>query len=1311
MEFRVLGPLEILDDSGGVVDLRAAKERSLFLSLLLRANEVVSSERLIDDIWGERRPESAVNVIQTYVSHLRRLLQPGHPSTNHALILTRAPGYLLRLEPGQLDRDRFDTLVAEARSQDDPERAVELLRAALGLWRGPPLQEFALEDFARAEIARLEDLRLSVIGERIELELRLGRHADLVGELEALVAEYPLREQLRGQLMRALYGSGRQAEALEAYKETRRLLVEELGIEPSLPLRELEQAMLRQDAALEPPTPVVPPEQTHGETSDETESTVARPKLPDVRKTVTIVFSDLVDSSRLSRQLDPEAHRNLLARYFGEMSDVVERHGGIVEKYIGDAVMAVFGVPVLHEDDALRAVRAAVEMREALNVLNDELERSWGIRLAARIGVNTGEVIAGDHSQGHLFVTGKAVNVAKRLEEAAETHEILIGEDTHRLVRDAVLVERGNSRTVKHGDAVDGLSLLAVFAHAPGRFRRFDSPFVGRERQRSALQSVYGNAVSDRACHLLTVLGGAGVGKSRLVQEFVEALGNEVTVLRGRCLPYGEGITYWPLAEVVKDVARAAGQDPGEQSVAIATRLAGEDKAELIAERIAAALGLGVPRGGTSEETFWAVRKLFEALARTGPLVVVFDDVHWAERTFLDLVEHIALYSRDVPILLICIARPELLDTRPDWSGGKLNATSILLEPLSDEESRQLISNLLDRAPLPSEAESRIAAAVEGNALFAEEMVAMLVDDQLLTREDDHWVVSADLSDLPVPSSIQALLAARVEGLPADQWAIVTAASVEGTVFHRGAVRALTPDSFEPTLELSLMDLVRRDVIRPAFADFPSEEAYRFRHTLIREAAYRSLSKSTRADLHERFAGWLERAAGERLREFEEIVGYHLEQAYRCRAAIGSIDTHTATLATRSAQRLESAGRRALARSDLPAAIGLLERAADLLALDAPRRAALLPELGAALIEAIQLDEAEPVLAEARQLAAAAGDARADSHALVQQQFLQLRRVDEGATEEGTRVVETVIPVFETFRDEHGLCRARRLEALMQWNMARAAAAADAWDKAAEHARRAGDEDERNEILSWVASSMFFGPTPVHQGIRRCEEIRAEVVGNPGSEAWALRSLAGLHAMVGRFELARRLLAEANGIFEELGQTLSSSALDIDGIVELLAGDLDAAEGRLRAGYLALEKVGDRNFRPTTAAHLAEVLYAQGRDEEAAPLTETSEQLAAKDDLLTQVVWRRVRAKVIAGQGRYDEAEELAQEAVTISESTDFLNTRADALIDLAHIHRRAGRLDEARTAVAKGIALYEEKGNRVAVEHGRAHLAVLQQT
>ena len=1122
MEFRVLGQLEILDDSGGVVHLRPAKERALLLSLLLLPNEVVSSGSLIDHIWGEQRPESAANMIQTYVSHLRRLLQRGWPHTSNGVILTRTPGYLLRVEPGELDRDRFDALVAEARSHDDPARAIELLREALGLWRGPALQEFAFADFARTEIARLEDLRLSVVEERVGLELRLGRYADLVGELEALVAAHPLREQLRAQLMRGLYGSGRQAEALQVYKDARRLLVDEFGIEPSLLLRELAQAILRRDAVLEPEAFPMASAKALPVTPAEPQPAVESARVADVRKTVTIVFSDLVDSSRLGLQLDPEAHRNLLRRYFDEMREVVERHGGMVEKYIGDAVMAVFGIPGLHEDDALRAVRAAFEMREVLAALNDDLERDWGVRLAARIGVNTGEVITGDHSQGHLFVTGKPVNIAQRLEEAAETSEILIGEATHRLVRDAVLVERGGTRTVKHGEVIDALGLLAVFEHTPGHLRRFDSPFVGRERHRATLQSAFGNAVSDRACHLLTVLGDAGVGKSRLVQEFVEALGNEVTVLRGRCLPYGEGITYWPLAEVVKDVARAEGQDPGEQSVAIAARLVGEEKAELIAERIAAALGVGVPGGGTSEETFWAVRKLFEALARTGPLVVVFDDVHWAEPTFLDLVEHIALFSRDVPILLICIARPELLDTRRGWGGGKLNATSILLEPLSEAESRQLIWNLLGGAPLPAAAESRIAGAVEGNALFAEEMVAMLIDDQLLTREDDRWVVSSDLSDLPVPSSIQALLAARVEGLPADERAIVTAASVEGTVFHRGAVLDLTPDSFEPTLDLNLMDLVRRDVVRPDFADFAGDEAYRFRHALIRDAAYRSLSKSTCADLHERFAGWLERRAGDRLREFEEIVGYHLEQAYRSRAAIGSIDMHAATLATRSAQRLESAGRRALARSDLPAAIGLLERASDLLALDAPRRAALLPELGAALIEAGRLSDAEAVLAEARRLAASAEDECADSHAVVQQQFLQLLRVGQrrnGGSSAGGR------------ERDPGLRALRRRARPLQSAAARGVAALERGESrggrrglgAAQQRTPVAPATKRSEARScnWVASSMFFGPTPVPEGIRRCDEIRVEVSGNLGAEAWTLRSLAGLHAMDGRFELAR----------------------------------------------------------------------------------------------------------------------------------------------------------------------------------------------
>src|SRR3712207_3236626 len=543
--------------------------------------------------------------------------------------------------------------------------------------------------------------------------------------------------------------------------------------------------------------------------------------------------------------------------------------------------MAVFGVPTLHEDDALRAVRGAVEMRDRLTILNRDLEAGWGVRLASRIGVNSGEVIAGDHRQGHLFVTGEAVNVAKRLEEAAKANEILIGRSTHRLVRDAVDVEPSGPRALKHGELVDALVVVHARAHAPGLARHFESPFIGRQGPRAELRTVFGRTVSQRTCHALTVLGDAGVGKSRLVREFTAELADDVVVLHGRCLPYGEGITYWPLAEIVRGITRAKGVEPDEQSAAtIAARLAagelaGQEKAQLIAQRVAETLGLGSAGGGTSEETFWAVRRLFEALARAGPLVIVVDDLHWAEPTFLDLVEHVADFSRGFPILLVCIARRDLLETRPSWGSGKPNATSILLDPLSDAECRELVFNLLDCAPGPPAATSMIAGSAEGNALFAEEPVAMLVDDGLLTREEDRWVAPSDLSELPVPSTIHALLAARLEGLPADQRAILTTAAVEGVVFHRGAVGELAHPALDTALEDGLQTLVHRDLIRRNAADFAGEEAYRFRHGLIRDAAYRSLPKGDRADLHERYAGWLETMADDRsrLRSEERRVG------------------------------------------------------------------------------------------------------------------------------------------------------------------------------------------------------------------------------------------------------------------------------------------------------------------------------------------------------------------------------------------------------------------------------------------------------
>lgn len=852
--------------------------------------------------------------------------------------------------------------------------------------------------------------------------------------------------------------------------------------------------------------------------------------------------------------------------------------------------------------------------------------------------------------------------------------------------------------------------MSALGTAVTGGTRRFDSPLVGREGQLSDLRAAFSTARQHRACHLLTVLGPAGIGKSRLIEEFVSELGADATVLHGHCLPYGEGITYWPLTEVVREILRSEGSPDSESSSAtIAELLPGEAKAALIGELIFEALGLGSSSGaGTGEATSWAVRKLFEALAQRRPLVIVFDDLQWAEPTFLDLVEYLAELSRGAPILLLCMARPELLESRPGWSSGTLNASSLLLEPLNEGDCRTLIANLLGRGPLPADAGRRIAEAADGNALFAEELLAMLVDDDLLAWDGERWVAATGLLAEPVPDTITTLLAARIEGLPGDERALLALASVEGTLFHRSAIAELAPGVSESFVERSLAALVRRDVIRPDQASFAGDEAYRFRHLLIRDAAYRSLSTAKRADQHERFADWLERSAADRLGEFEEIVGYHLEQAYRCCLELGPAQGDRKGLGARASQRLEMAGRRALARGDLPAAIGLLERAASLAGDDISRRAELLPELGAALIAAGRLPEADWVLDEARLVAARTRDERAEAHVLVQLQFLRLLQVAEGDSEEATQAVARVLPIFERCDDHHGLCSARRLEAWLHWNEARAAAAAEAWERAAAHAGVAADEHARAEILTWIASSQWFGPTPIIDGIRRCEEIRAEVSGNLDAEALTLRHLAGLHAMNGDSGLARSMLATSNGVFEDLGRSLNAATSQNEGLIEMLAGDYAAAEVSLRAGFDVLTEMGEQAFLSTTAAFLARAVFAQDRISEAEELAQMSAGLAASRDLLTQMLWRGVQARVMARRGQLDAAEALAREAVALAEQTDFLVYRGDALVDLAYILQDAGRTQEAAVAAAAGLELHEQKGNLVTAAKIRSDLALL---
>jgi predicted ATPase/class 3 adenylate cyclase len=1024
----------------------------------------------------------------------------------------------------------------------------------------------------------------------------------------------------------------------------------------------------------------------------------------EVRKTVTFLFADIVDSSRLSLTLDAEALRNLLARYFGEMSSIIQRHGGAVDSYIGDAIMATFGVPTLHEDDALRAVRAAVEMRDTLAILNHALEADWNVQLAHRIGLNTGEVITGIDRQGHRFLTGEAVRVAKRLEEAASPNEILIGEQTYRLVRDAVSIQPSSPRTLKHGEKFSALTLINVIAQTAAIERRFEAPFIGRARQREIIDTHLRDVTDRGTCHLLTILGNAGVGKSRLFMEFADSGAGKAIVARGRCLPYGEGITYWPLADLIRDIARAKGLDAAEISIlGIAQKLADDDKAELIAQRVSELLGIGEAKSGGTEQSFWAVRRLFEALARERPLVIAMDDLHLAEATFLDLIEHIVDFSRGSPILVVCMARPELLDIRPHWGEAKPNATTVVLDPLSEAECGQLVLNLLDNVPLSPMLQSRIISAAEGNPLFAEELVAMLVDEELLTRKESGWVARSELSDLPVPATINALLAARLEGLPAHERAILTTAAIEGAVFHRSTVAELGP-SLDSMLDEGLRALVRRDLVRSGEADL-SQGVYRFRHILIRDAAYRSLSKNVRADLHERFAVLLETKAMGQSRDFEEMAGYHLEQAFQYRVALGFRDTRVASLALRAAARLEAAARRALGRSHLSAGTALLQRVCALLPAEDSRRRILLPELGSALIECGKLAEAERALGEAESLAATANDERAASHVIVQQQLLRLLRAEDGGTEQAAQAIAQVITVFNHRKDDIGLCRARRLEAWLCWNEARAEAAAKAWESAAMHARLAGDRHQYSDILTWIASSLWCGPTPASDAIRRCELMREDVRDSPEAEAAILRHLGSLYAMIGNFDLARRLLGKSNAAYAELGLTLNAATSQSEAIVELLAGNAVAAEDSLRKGFQALEQMGERAFLSTTAAFLARSVLEQGRDDEADELTGLSGRLAAKGDLLTQILWRSTRARVLSRRGQLNEAQALARVAVALAQATDFVTYRADALLDLAHVLKAASHTQAAVKSAAEALDLYEVKGNIVSASATRSWL------
>jgi len=991
------------------------------------------------------------------------------------------------------------------------------------------------------------------------------------------------------------------------------------------------------------------------------------------RRVVSIVFCDVVGSTALGERLDPEALRAVLTRYYRRAQAVVERHGGTVEKFIGDAVMAIFGLPRVHEDDAVRAVRAA-----------DELRRSFSHGdLVVRIGVNTGEVVSG---VGQTLGSGDAFNVAARLEQAAGPGEVLIGETTHRLVCDAVRVEPVEPLVVKGKSApLAAWRLLEVDATAAGFARRMDTPLVGRTSELLLLEQVYQRSMRERRCHLFTLLGAPGLGKSRLIAEFLQGPAGGATVLVGHCLSYGEDITFWPLAEMLRTVAGIDATD--DRAIArekLDALAAGAPDAAVITTPIAGAIGLA-EAAVDADEVFLAVRALLQRLGVERPLVMVVEDVHWAEPVLLDLVEFLADWSRDTPILIVCSARPELLDTRPGWSGGKTNATSVLLQPLTEEECARLIDTQLNGSSVSDEQRRQILAAVEGNPLFVEQMLAMLADHPEDTR-------------VSIPPTLQALLAARLDRLDGDQRVVVECASVEGRVFHRSAVAELAPEQTQHELTRLLRHLILRELIDSSPSSFAGEQAFRFQHQLIRDAAYASMTKRVRADRHQRFANWLDQRVGERVIEYEEIIGYHLEQACLLRADLDPIAL-SSPLAERAGRMLAVAGRRAADLHDQTSAPGLMTRALHLLPKATAERCMLLIDLTRALVELQAFDRAAITAAEATEIARSLGEPGVAAHAAIADQWVAVGQMDCYGVLGPS--FETVIATLAELGDEVGLTKAFEVRFVARaFTMQYAAAAADV-ERAAMHAGRANQRRRRLDALAFSADPMVWGPMPVGEAIARGRQVVLEAEEDVRIRAIMLPALGALEAMRGRFSQAREYVRRGDAVLTELGSPLDVSyASSFLSLVEFLEGNFAAAEAVYRA---AAEAALNESYRIVYRDNMAFAILAQGRLEEADELACLTEHADYPPGNPFGSTWRRIRARVLAARGRHEHAIRLAREAVDLMAATDALHDRAETELDLAIVLRTAGRHDEATAAAARAIHLWELKGNTVSAAHACA--------
>ena len=1020
-----------------------------------------------------------------------------------------------------------------------------------------------------------------------------------------------------------------------------------------------------------------------------------------LRRLVTVVRSDVEGSTRLGERHDPELVRQALGRYYQAATSAFEYHGGTVEQFQGDAVVAVFGLPRLHEDDALRAVRAAAELRDRMERLNDELQQDLRVRLPVRTAVHSGEVVAGGNAPGQL--AGDVMNVVAHLEKLAQPGQIVLGDATMRLVGEAVEAEELGSLQLKSRRVPVAAHRLLQVLPGGGRRARSPVPIVGREKELAVLTATYRRAIASRSAHLMTLFGEAGVGKSRLVEELLAGVAQEATVLRSSSSSYG-GAAYEAMIQLVSEAAGLNLADPRDARTRLARFLEGVEDADRITERIGQILG--IEKGtGPPEDIHWALRRFLEVLAWPGPLVVVLDDLHWADPAILALVEEVAAASRGAPILLVCTARGELMERRGRWAGGAMNAVTLRLTPLAGDEVRELVIHLLGGMDIAAEVQEYIADGSGGNPLFVQSLVAMLRENQQLRLEGGRWRATSDLAGVRAPPDIQALLGARLDRLGDAERGVIERAAVIGRQFTTQAIRELSPPEERSALEGRLRTLVDRELIVPdeeARVGTVRDQGYAFTHEQIQSVAYQAIAKEARADLHERYATWLDRvsAGGARV---DEAVGTHLELSYRSLVEIGQQGDHVARLARRAGTALAAAGQRAMRRRDIPeATVDLLERAVALLTDNDETRRTALVDLANALSNARRFPEALEVYGQAVKEAEAVGDLRIMIHgrlgALAVRHFSGRESIiDDEAT------VEHAVQVFERHRDNLGLATSWRLWAYISWTAGFLARAEMSAQHAVELAGQADDEPLEARSISTYCFILFWGP-------RHLDEV-ADVVGSKlewarsrgvrSLEVDALRILARVRAMQGRFEEARKLLEETREAVSAYGDTLVLVGGFVSaGLVELLAGQPAKAEEVLRRGYRRLEALGGRGQLIHLTTLLARALAQQGRDREAVAMTQQVERLANERQLDAQIKWRSIRATVLAGTGDWEAAERLSREAVEMTRGWDQVDSTAEALADHAEVLRRIGRAGEAVAHAREALDRYQAKGNLVGVGH-----------